>query len=377
MRKSNLQLFYNRILSLCFILPAAVSAQNGGNNAYEFLNIPSSARTASLGGTLITLRDDDIHLVTENPAALTAGVTNKAALSYLNYFSDIYYGNLAYANSFKNKWRYYTGLRYLNYGDFYATDIGGNVLNKFYAAEYSLDLGGSIDFDTLFFAGILVKTIYSQLETYWSIGQALDVGGVYISQNRTFSGAVTVKNFGLQYKPYRGQNREFLPFEIQAGISKKLKHSPFRFNLTLNHLETWNLTYDTPLDDYDSLFIQQDTIGEKTKTGKFLQKTTNTIVKGSDKTLRHLVIGTEILLTENFHLRFGYNYRRRKEMIMDVKKGLSGFSAGFGLRINRFHLSYGLGIFFPGKASHYFSLSTNISDFRRKTAFPGNMDEYR
>jgi hypothetical protein len=45
-----------------------------------------------------------------------------------------------------------------------------------------------------------------------------------------------------------------------------------------------------------------------------------------------------------------------------------GLSWGFGFRISKFHISYGRATYHLAGASNHFSISTNFSDFIRKSA---------
>ena len=49
-------------------MPFVVSAQVGGQNSFQVWNYATSARTESLGGYAITMRDDDATLGQENRA---------------------------------------------------------------------------------------------------------------------------------------------------------------------------------------------------------------------------------------------------------------------------------------------------------------------
>jgi hypothetical protein len=56
--------------------------------------------------------------------------------------------------------------------------------------------------------------------------------------------------------------------------------------------------------------------------------------------MRHLTVGTEIVLTKNFNLRIAYNYRRQREMTLPDKRGASAISFGFNLKIKSFGFAY-------------------------------------
>jgi opacity protein-like surface antigen len=77
--------------------------------------------------------------------------------------------------------------------------------------------------------------------------------------------------------------------------------------------------------------------------------------------MRHLVIGAEILPSENFIIRAGYNYQRRQELKYDEKLSAVGFSFGFGVKIKRFRLDYGIAQYHLAGSSNLFSLAVNIN----------------
>jgi hypothetical protein len=78
--------------------------------------------------------------------------------------------------------------------------------------------------------------------------------------------------------------------------------------------------------------------------------------------MRHLVFGVEILPSENFIIRAGYNYQRRQELKFSERHGMVGLSAGFGLKIKRFHLDYGISQYHLAGSSNLFSLAINLNN---------------
>lgn len=323
-------------------------SQTGGGNTYEFLNLSIPARVAALGGTLISVKESDLNLSFQNPSLLDSTVHNNLALSYIDYFTDISYGYASYSRTFKKIGSFSAGIQYLDYGSFISASVTGETGSPFSASEQSFNISYSKPIDSVFSIGGTLKSIYSQLEGYTSFGNALDVGAIYVNRKHLFSSAVVIKNMGRQWKAYTGH--EPLPFEIQLGISKKVKHAPFRLNLTATHLEKWDLTFTDP-----SVQTTDPISGEVIKKGK--------ISTFGDKLARHLIFGGEILLTKNFHIRLGYNYLRRQEMKLESHPGISGFSFGFGLKILKFNLSYGYARYHAAGGPNHFTISTNISDF--------------
>ena len=90
-----------------------------------------------------------------------------------------------------------------------------------------------------------------------------------------------------------------------------------------------------------------------------------------DRAMLHVVPNVEILFGPNFMVRLGYNYRRRQELAVDVKPGLSGVSFGIGMKVSRVILSYSYAQFNPAGASNTFTLALRFADLKRKTADQG------
>ncbi|MFH0757526.1 MAG: type IX secretion system protein PorQ [Bacteroidota bacterium] len=333
------------------LIPVLVQAQKGGESTYGFLGLTNSARVAALGGESVSLLDDDINLVFHNPALLTAGMHNNLSLNYVNYFAGVNFGYASYGYHRKGIGNFVAGIHYVDYGAFDRTDELGENMGTFRASEYALNLVYSRSvIDSMLTAGINLKPIFSSFEQYSSLGIAVDAGVTYHNPGTLTTLGLVAKNMGAQLTTYTGV-REKLPFEIQAGITQGLAHAPFRFSITYQNLERWDLTYAKS----DNLY---DPLGEDLKKSGF-------DVFG-DKLMRHMVYGVEFLIGENFHADLGYNYKRRKEMSVAAKPGTVGFSWGFGFRISKFHIAYGRSSYHLAGGTNHFSLTTNLSEFYRK-----------
>ncbi len=342
------------ILTL-LLVTMQLSGQLGGNATYAFLNLTNSARVASLGGKVVSIWDDDLNLPFHNPSLLHEGMSNHLVLNYVNYFSDINYGYVSYARSFDKVGDFAMGLHYINYGKFTAADQVGNITGEFSASEYAFNMIYSRALDSSFRIGVNVKPIYSVLETYRSFGVVADLGVTYISKEKLFSAGLVFRNVGVQIKPYHEGNREPVPFEILLGISQRLRHAPFRFSVVGHNLQRPDLTYKDPStekEDYDPI------------TGEPLPE--NKLAKFGDNLMRHLIFGVEFIPLDNFFVRLGYNYQRRQELKISTRIAMVGFSWGFGVKISKFHLSYGRATYHLAGASNHFSISTDFSSFYRK-----------
>jgi hypothetical protein len=342
------------LLFISVLISTSVTAQIGGDNTYEFLNLSSSARIAALGGKMVPVKDNDLNLVFCNPALLNSDMSRQLTFSGVGYFADIKYGYVAYAQDIKKLGSFAAGMHYVNYGDFTETDVSGQVIGEFKAAEYALNLSWARPLlnDSSLTIGTTLKSIYSSLEDYSSFGMAVDIGVNYYLSSRLLNFSLVAKNAGRQFTYYTSGNNEPLPFELILGVSKKLAKAPFRFSVNYQHLQKFDLSYSDPVKANEIDPITGETNEEKITFG--------------DKLLPHFIFGAELLLSKNFHVRGGYNFQRRKELGVETKMSTVGISWGFGFRISKFHFSYGRATYHLAGASNHFSLAANLGEFFTK-----------
>ena len=331
-------------------------AQIGGDNVYEFLNLPASARITALGGSLITVQDSDVSLAYSNPAALNKDMHNALTFNQNFHVAGIRNGYVSYGRHI-NQWNstVHVGMQYINYGDFTAADEFGNITGTFDASEYAFTVGVGRELYERMNIGLNLKLVSSQLESYTSIGIASDFSALYKVAEKNFTATLLFKNMGTQISTYQSGTREDLPFEIQLGISKKLQHLPFRLSITAQHLQQWNLLYDNPNSEENTFFL-----------GEAVTTNSNDLV---DNLFRHLIFSGEFLFgkAEVVSLRFGYNHFLKQELSVNNLRSLAGFSGGLGVKIRRFRFSYGIGVYHIGGSTNHLSIATNLSEFKKGT----------
>ena len=336
-------------LSLFLILlSGSLLAQLGGESVFNSLNIPANARAASLGGSAIGIKDGDLNLAFFNPALLDSSTHGSFALSYVNYFSDVNFGYASYAHQLDSLTVIAGTLQYVDYGQFIERDVTSQEIGSFSAGDYAAIIGIGRQIDSSFTIGANVKFLYSTIDQYTSSAGAIDLAGNYFSKKRKFSASLLIRNLGTQFKSFNTDTREDLPLDIQFGISKQLKHAPLRFSIVADNLQKWDIR---PNSEIDAVEIDPVT-GEVINNNNF---------EFGDILMRHLSLGTEILISENFHFRFGYNYRRRQELKVAEKPGTAGFSYGLSMKISRFHLSYGRATYHLAGPSNHFTISTTLT----------------
>jgi len=342
-----------------FVLTALVGFQHafsqiGGRYVYSFLDLPIPARTAALGGNTIAIKDDDLSTTFQNPALLSERTSNSIAFSFIKYLGDIKYGYVSYGKSIKNVGHFAAGMQQVGYGTFSRRDEYGADLGFFHANDYCFTLAYAYDKDSLLTYGVALKTIYSKYDQYTSVGNAVDLGITYSKPSKQATVSVVLKNMGYQWKTYTGGKKEKLPFNAQIAGSFKVPKAPFRLMAVYDHLNIWDLTYTDP---NNPPLTEDPFTHEPIKQHPWKER--------FDKVGRHLIFSNEIIITKNFNIRVGFNYKRRKELILPDKQGIAGFSFGLGFRISKFHFSYAYSQYSPVFGAHNFSITTNLSSFTR------------
>lgn len=336
----------NRIFGvlLFFSLFAVSNAQRGGETMYGILHLTQSARMATFGGNQVGMRGNDVSMLMHNPAIMDSTWSEQVSLSYVPYIADINYGFGGLAWSFKNIGNFAFGVQYLDYGSFIAANEAGIQTGTFGAGETVFQLGYSRQISTLWSAGISLKPVTSRIESYNSWALAGDLGVFYRSTDGLFSFGTVFKNWGRQLSAYDSSPLESLAPDLQIGISKKLKHAPFRFLLTAQDLLSGSLSYKV-LDESGTKFSnEEDDSFDK-------------------KLFRHLVLGLEFVPSNNFYVGAGVNPRRRQELRVESLTSTVGYSWGFGIRVYKFNFSYGSTRYHLGGTSNHFSITTNLSSF--------------
>jgi hypothetical protein len=309
-------------LILLMVIPITpLRSQSTGEGAYGFLNLSSSAFLTSLGGVNVSVNRDDASMITANPALLSNVTPLRPALNLVSYYGGIRYGSALVSWNESPSLSFAAGIQYLGYGSFTSADERGNITGEFTAAEYAILFTGAWRIDSLFSAGITVKPLLSALERYSSAAVAFDVGLLYSRPDNLLSAGITARNIGFQLTRYT-DSREKLPFILTAGVTITPEHAPLRFSLTFNHLHRFRLT-DGYRDESDNKESSYDAMAGV-----------------AENIMRHIVIGAELIPSSSFFISAGLNYQRRRELSVDYRTSTVGFSAGFGIMLPSFDLTY-------------------------------------
>jgi len=342
----------SHLLFAIFVTSSLLAFSQAGNGVYQFLELPVSSRLAALGGTNVSLRDNDINFAFQNPALLTDETNNTLGLNMANYLAGIRFGSAVYGRTIGCDNYLAFGIQYVDYGLFKETTELNEIIGEFTAKDYALSIMYARPLTDRITVGATLKPVYSVYERYTSFGMAMDAGVNYNNPVSLFSAGLVFSNIGTQFKGYYsdidGQHLEPLPFDIQLGISKTFLHAPLRLSFTLDNLQKWDL-------NYNSTNQANETLNTTATTNK---------VGFIDMAFRHAIIAVEFVPTKNFYLTAAYNHRRQKEMSMPGFKSSAGFSFGGGVKIYKFHVGFGMTQFQVGNYAYQFSLSTSLNEFR-------------
>lgn len=325
---------FKRFLILSFIavsIQKATAQTLGGNAIFNFVNQANAAQLSALGGINVSNISGDVGMAFQNPALLRSDMDAHANASFNSFLAGIKNFSLTTAYQVET---YNTtmgiGVNFFDYGNLPQTDASGNVMGSFHPTDYVVQLMASRRHKENWFYGATLKFINSGYGQYKSNGIAADVGISFYDTVNHIQASVVVKNIGSQLKTYDGSNvKEELPFDLQAGITRRLNKAPIQFSLTAHHLHRFNIRYN------DTLFLAEEGVdGFGGKKFTF------------DKIISHLVFATQIFIKDKIEVTAGYNFLRRKDLnVLNSASGLNGFTMGAGLLLKQFQIRYTTGYY--------------------------------
>ncbi|MDE6207237.1 MAG: type IX secretion system protein PorQ [Muribaculaceae bacterium] len=333
------------IILLLMSYVAVSAAAQTGSSAYNFLNVTSSARIYGLGGVNISLVDDDISTIDQNPALLGAEMSGMLGMNYMHYIGGSNFAGARYAHSAGERGAWSVGLQYFGYGAIKEATEDGTIVGDFSPKDVAFGGMYSHDITDRLRGGIQLRGLYSSYAEFSAFALSTDLGINYYDADRDLSFSLVLANLGGQVKRFN-ESYDRLPFDIRAGWSQSFGTFPLRFSITAWNLTKWKLPYVETGDGsaYDEA---------KVKDG-FMSNL-----------FRHLVFGVDLISSPNYYISLGYNYKTRTDMATYSRNFLSGFSLGGGLKVK----SFGVGLAFAqphtGATTFMFNLSYNFSDLIR------------
>lgn len=310
------------ILTTIAVLTATATTAQESQTAYNFLRLPVSAHAAALGGDNVTLVEDDASLIFGNPALLSSVSDKTIGLNVMTYMAGAKTASASFNRAVGKRASWAVSAQYMDYGTMRHTDSENNNLGDFSARDIAVAGYFSYMLSDRFAGGITAKFITSSIGGYNSIGAGIDLGINYYDPDHEWSISLVAKNLGGQLKAYDNEY-DPMPIDIQAGVSKRLAHTPLRISATLVDLTHWNYRF-----------------------------------------FNHLVLGVDASISQTFWLGLGYNFRRADEMEINTSDGgsthLAGFSIGAGANLNRFKLNLAYGKYHVSSSALMLNLAYSL-----------------
>lgn len=326
-------------LIFAVIIVQPLSGQTlGGSAAYNFLRLPTSAMQNAAGGLNVSYKTDDAGYSMYNPALLDRELHGQVSTSYLSIAGTVNnYSAAGVLHSVKLNTTFGAHIIFFDYGATPATDAAGNQSGTFRPSDFSIHLSASRQYINRWQLGGTAKIISSIYGQYRSSAIAFDVGVHYASSDSLFNAGVLAKNMGIQLKSYAGESEE-LPFDLQAGITKRLAKAPLAFSFTAHHLHRFNITYNDDQFNTDNGFNSNNNL--------------------FNNLFNHFVFSTHLFLGKQLEATIGYNHLRRTELVIpDAANGLTGFSAGLRLKFDKLQVIYARSAYQNGIALNHFGLN--------------------
>lgn len=280
------------------------------NSVFNFLNLPVSSHSTALGGSNISLIEDDASLIFANPALLSSVSDKTLNLNFMTYLQGCNVGSASFVKIAGERSTWGVTAQYADYGSMDETTVDNSVTGSFRAMDMALSGMYAYNLNDRWAGGATGKFIYSKYGDYSSVALAVDLGINYYNENTDFSLSAVARNLGGQVKAF-GDKHEKLPFSLSLGVSKGFNHAPFRISLTLTDLTRWDKDY----------YYNKD---EEISSGKLI--------------LNHFALGVDYLPTDFLYISLGYNFRRANEMKAMGSSHAAGLCAGAGVQLSRFKI---------------------------------------
>lgn len=249
-----------------------------------------------------------------NPALLASVSDKSINLNFMTYMAGATTASASFNRIIKEKASVAVMAQYMDYGKMKEVDENNVQQGEFSAKDIAISGVLSYILNDRLVGGITAKFITSYIGDYSSMAVGIDLGLNYYDPDRDWSVSLVAKNLGGQIKAYN-EEYEKMPFDLQAGVSKKFASLPFRVSATLVGLTDW---------DYGLI--------------------------------NHLVIGADVILSQQIYLAAGYNFRRADQMTIssgadEESSHGAGWSFGAGLQLDRFKLQLGYGKYHVSSSS--------------------------
>ncbi len=296
-----------------------------GMSGWQFLKIPTDARTASLGAISTVLSHGDASSSLANPASISDVENMGVSFSHMNYLVETKYTTGSFVKNLGSLGSFGINIVYLDYGDIYRTAneqvLSGDGVptgkirteldaGVFSGNDFSLGLCYARNVTDKLQIGTNIRYISETLDDVGGIsasGWTIDIGTVYYTGINSLRIAMSGRNFG--------PDTEFAEWKERIGIPPVNVRTPMIFAL--------GLAYDFFSSEDDPHFL--------TMAGEF-----NHPNDGPEK----YHVAAEYSWMNLFVLRAGYRFNY-DEVGMTVGGGLNLATHNYDIKLDYAYLPFG------------------------------------
>ena len=282
-------------LIMAVSLPATATGINkrAGTTGFAFLKLGVGTRAVAMGGAYTSIADDP-SIIYYNPAGTIELGGKQFLAGYHNYVLDIQSGFLAHTRPMGEKIKLGFFIDYLNFGKFTRMDINGEPEGEFSGGDFLLGVNAAMRITPALAAGASVKYIHESADAWGADAFAVDLGLYYKFGDSLTTAGLSFYNLGGVVSGYT-DHKDKLPVGIRGGLSHSLRELP--------------------------LIVAIDGV----------------LPNDNDP---YANIGAEFYKFEPLYLRLGYSLFGDNYKTGSGSDGWGGISAGFGLDIKKYHISY-------------------------------------
>ena len=298
-----------------FTLPATAKDINkrAGTTGFSFLKLGVGAKAVAMGGAFAAVADDPTAIY-YNPAGTVRLEGRQLLAEYHNYVLDIQSGFVAYTAPLMDKYGFGAFIDYLNFGDFVRTNSSGQEMGEFSGGDFLFGLNFSTRITPALAAGVNVKYIHETADTYGSDALAADLGLHMKFGDSLTTAGLTFYNLGTVISGY-SDHKDKLPMGVRGGVSHSLRELPLV------------IAIDGVMPNDNDPYIN---------------------------------VGAEFYKFEPLYLRLGYSLFGENYKTGTDSNGLAGMSAGFGLSIKQYHISYAFMPYLDLGSSHRITIAGEL-----------------
>ncbi|MAI22885.1 MAG: hypothetical protein CL828_02415 [Crocinitomicaceae bacterium] len=328
----------------------AQTASGQGQESLIF-ELAADPRGAALGGAVMADLNSDLHGAGLNPCFIDTARQGDITIDYIDYFAGVGMTAVNYQLMPKGHWRKQIGSRFMNLGTFNGYDAAGNQAQNFQGGDQMVYFGASRAIDSVWTIGAqgFMGSRHLNREVAGWLGVEAFLHARWMAKQLAMGVAVT--GAGHQWGLKGSQPTGSLPYNVQLALSKGFNNAPFRIFLKAQHLQTWDLapqgTYDDSVDP-----ITQEVVA-------------NSSFKFGDQLMRHVTIGTALSAGEAMEIWFGFDYRRRAELMATDRLNGNGLSFGAQFQIGKFDVRIARSRYHFAGASTHIGIRFNPRQFAR------------